>query len=566
MKETTDQSKINKFSLTRYRKSILTIDCISGAVITAIGFSIFFLFGLGNTLLTVSIVGYLILSCILFFYIKKEKYILATYFNLIGSILLIVIPTLIYGNNLYIQFFLLSLSLSAFIYTSNEKFNQIFFIIHLVIFAAISLITIDPIYHLTPELQKTTKSTALVLFTISFSYKMLFVFSIYIRNYESADKKHLIYQTLFDNSYDGIITTTYNKLTKQITENKNEKVLSFFDALEDELSIEKLVNFFPQKQPNGEFSTDYFDNIDQVLKEGNTRSFKFTFKKKNGKLFNALITAITIQEVFEDITVYLFKDITQEITDKRTIQHQIEELNEKNNRLQKYIDSQLQFENFAHLAAHDLKTPIRTLVSFSEILEESIADKISEEEKNYIEFIKNAASKISWLITDLSSFAELNTASFKFNMVDSVLLENNIYSQIENKFINVDYKISSQNLPGKILADWKYIHILFYELVANAIFYRKSGQKCEVKIYCIEKNNFYQFSISDNGIGIKKEDQAGIFTIFKKANNNEMANNSGIGLAICSKIVEMHKGKIWVESQPNKGATFSFTISKTLLA
>lgn len=564
MKKATDQSNNTKFSLTQYRKSILSFDCLYGSIITAIGFAIFLLFGLSNTLLSISIVGYLVLSAILYIFIRREKYIFEAYLNLIGSILLIVTPTLLYGNNLHIQFFLLSLSLSSFIYTNNKKFNQIFFVIHLVIFAILSLVNINPIYHLTPELQTIAKSTALVLFTISFIYKMLFVHSIYIENYELVDKNHLIYQTLFDNSYDGIVTSICNKFTKQLTENKNKKVLSFFDALDDEFSIEEIQDFFPLKQPNGELSTDYFVEECQVLKEGKTGFFKFTFKKKNGDLFDALITAIKIQEIFEDITVYLFKDITEEAKNKRLIKYQMEELHVKNLRLQKYIDNQLQFENFAHLAAHDLKSPIRTLVSFSQILQESTVDKISDEEKEYIQFIKKSANKVGKLIADLSNFAELYTETFTFKIIDFDILKTDIYKQLKASFSNVDYYVSYQNLPNNILANAKYLPVLFFETISNAIQYKKPNEQSIVNVKCIEKKGFYQFDISDNGIGIKKEEEAAIFTIFKKSINNTNVDNTGIGLATCAKIVEMHNGKIWLTSTIGKGSTFSFTISKSL--
>lgn len=478
--------------------------------------------------------------------------------------LLIILPTILYGNHLNIQLFLIAFCLSSFIFTNNHSFNLIFFAIHIASYVIISFIPYKPIYDLDADLIPIARLTPLVLFSICFLYKSFLVYRIYIRNSKSENKKQLIYQTLFDNSYDGIITTSYNKLTKQFIESKNKKVLSYFDTLEDELSIAKLSRFFPDKQPNGESSTSYFNKINQFLKEDGPTSFKFVFKKKNGELFNAIITTITIQEVFEKIIIYLFRDVTQEVTNKRIIQYQLEELNEKNTELQKYIDNQLQFENFAHLAAHDLKTPIRTLVSFSQILQDSITNKISDEENKYLLFINKAAKRISKLTTDLSNFAELNAEAGNYELINFDLFKYELEKSLNSKFKRESYKLSFSKLPASLIANRKYLFILFYELISNAIYYKKQGWHCIVNINCSEKSDFFRFSITDNGMGIKLEDQASIFTIFKKANQNENFESTGIGLAICNKIVELHKGKLWVNSKLNEGSTFSFTISKRL--
>lgn len=558
----TSQSKNHKFFLSKYRRSIFVTDNIFGFIIIILGLLTYFIFGFDNVTILVILIAFFILTTVIFTSIKKEKYIFACYCNLIGSIALLTVFIIAYGNHLNLHFFLLSISLNAFIYTTNEKFNQVFFIIHLAFFLALGFLKIEPILFFDPLFEPTFKNIVLVLFALTFLYKGILITKLYINTSTSANKKYLIYKTLFDNSYDGIITTTYNKVTKQLIESKNNKILYFFDAFDDELSINNLANYFPTKQPNGKLSAEYFKNITQ-LKEGSSGSFKFTFKKKNGDLFNALITTITIQEILENITIYLFKNITQEVTNRRIIKFQVEELNEKNIKLQKYIDNKLQFENLAHLAAHDLKTPIRTLVSFSQILEDSTIDKISKEEKNYIDFIKKAASKVSRLITGLSNFAELNAESFKFEMVNLDQLQNKICEILKIKFADNAFTLSFHNLPNKIFADKIYLYKLFYELITNAVNFKNPQKQAIININYFEKKETHQFNISDNGIGITIEDQANIFTIFKKANATD-TNNAGIGLATCSKIVEIHKGVIWIDSQLNEGSTFSFTISKGL--
>jgi len=344
----------------------------------------------------------------------------------------------------------------------------------------------------------------------------------------------------------------------------NKNVLSFFKATKDELSFSNLHHFFPQTQPNGLPSNHYFRQFLKIVQQAKPTSFKFTFKKKNGELLNTIIKTVFIKEAFENITVYLFRDITQETSYKRIIKYQLEELDEKNIQLQKYIDNQLQFENFAHLAAHDLKNPLRTLVSFSQILQDSTTNRISEDEKEYIAFIKKAANKVSNLITGLSNFAELNVEKCNFELIDFNMFKTHLKKSLKAKFTKSAYQLTFNQLPVDLIANTRHLHTLFYELISNAITYKKPNEQSFIKVNCIEKKEAFLFNIIDNGIGIRKDDQNAIFTIFKKANQNDVSENTGIGLASCKKIAEMHKGEIWVSSKPSEGSTFSFTISKYL--
>jgi len=239
------------------------------------------------------------------------------------------------------------------------------------------------------------------------------------------------------------------------------------------------------------------------------------------------------------------------------------ELDAKNKELNKYIESNLQLENFAYIASHDLRTPVRSIVSFAQLLERSLKDRINKNEKEYIDFIVSYSKNMHLLINDLLQYSQVGTQKTKVEVVQPKLLLTNLIQQIEQSHKHqIEIQLDAESLPQKMHVDPVMIKQLFQNLIENGLKYTSPNVVPKVTVSAREVDGSHQFLITDNGIGIATEYQEKIFLLFKRLHHQSDYKGTGIGLSICKKIVEQHNGQIGVDSQPGEGSTFYFTIPK----
>lgn len=257
-------------------------------------------------------------------------------------------------------------------------------------------------------------------------------------------------------------------------------------------------------------------------------------------------------------------DITEKKSQEQLIQQQLIDLDEKNKELKKYIESNLQLENFAYLASHDLKAPIRTIVSFGQLLAKSLSDKIDEREKEFLQFIISASSNLHRLTQDLLSYSRVQTERRQFESIDLEQELHHLVKELDSSILEANAQVFFHQLPSQIVADRTFIRQVFQNLISNAIKFCKVSLPPVVSIYATELIDSWKFEVKDNGIGIDSQYFDKIFLLFQKLHPNERYDGSGIGLAICRKITDLHQGKIWVQSVPGEGSSIFFTISKSL--
>lgn len=217
---------------------------------------------------------------------------------------------------------------------------------------------------------------------------------------------------------------------------------------------------------------------------------------------------------------------------------------------------------FAHIASHDLRSPLNTVVQFAQLLELKHGNELGEG-KQLLAHLTNAAKRMRSLIDDLLSYAAVSaedtqssTAVDANEQVETAI--ENLRSRIESSGATVTHDILPLvPIPGTSLVQ------IFQNLIGNAIHYRRADAP-RVHISALEKGERWLFSCKDNGMGIASEYQAQIFEAFKRLHGADLPG-SGIGLAVCKKIVERYKGSIWVESQVEKGSTFFFTLPKAAI-
>lgn len=225
----------------------------------------------------------------------------------------------------------------------------------------------------------------------------------------------------------------------------------------------------------------------------------------------------------------------------------------------KLSDSNEQLERFAHICSHDLHEPLRTVKSFSEMLEMHLAETTSVDEKAkcYMDFITNGAKRGQQLVTDVLAYSKVDKddrALEKVNISDIILdVKRDLPETTSVKY----------DMPTPIVkANQTQIYQLFQNLISNSVKYQPEGQNPEVSITWEEQGKFWQFCIADNGIGVEAHHQEKIFEVFTRLHRYQNYSGTGVGLSICKKIVERYGGSIWMESKPQQGSKFYFQLPR----
>ncbi|HEA20638.1 MAG TPA: GHKL domain-containing protein [Pricia antarctica] len=232
------------------------------------------------------------------------------------------------------------------------------------------------------------------------------------------------------------------------------------------------------------------------------------------------------------------------------VQQRTAELEHKNREL----------ERFAYIASHDLQEPLRTISNYIAVIQEDFENDLSEEIGNYLQTIGKSAERMKALIIALLEFSRLGSNRERIE-VDSKKIIVEVIDDLQHSIQSTKAKVKVDNLP-RLSAYETELRQVFQNLMTNAIKFRKEDISPVIKIRYKEVEDFHQFSISDNGIGIASKDTERIFQIFHKLHLNKKYEGYGIGLANTRKIVELHGGTIWVESEIGEGSTFYFTICK----
>jgi light-regulated signal transduction histidine kinase (bacteriophytochrome) len=246
------------------------------------------------------------------------------------------------------------------------------------------------------------------------------------------------------------------------------------------------------------------------------------------------------------------EQLEQDIVERKEVQQQltrnVEELNRSNTEL----------EQFAYVASHDLQEPLRMVASYTQLLSQRYKGKLDPDADEFIGFAVDGARRMQQLIEDLLSYSRLTTRGKPLNWTESTSACNAAIGNLEQSIKNSRAVVVIGSLPP-VLADAIQLTALFQNLIGNAIKYHNES-KPEIRIDARPDRDDWLFLIRDNGIGIEKQYFERIFQMFQRLHSRKDYPGTGIGLAICKKIVERHGGRIWVESEPGQGSTFLFTI------
>jgi light-regulated signal transduction histidine kinase (bacteriophytochrome) len=241
------------------------------------------------------------------------------------------------------------------------------------------------------------------------------------------------------------------------------------------------------------------------------------------------------------------------ITEHKTTEEKLKQLAEK------LSQSNKELEQFAYVASHDLQEPLRMVASYIQLLQRRYKGKLSGEADEFINYAVDGVIRMKTLINDLLVYSRVNTKESPLEDVDINKVVDQTRTNLHAAIEESGATINSEPLPV-VKANNLQINQLFQNLISNAIKFRKPDTAPVVNISAKHAGDEWLFTVQDNGIGIDKEFSDKIFVIFQRLHNSSEYPGTGIGLAICKRIVEKLGGHLWVESNPGEGSTFNFTI------
>jgi PAS domain S-box-containing protein len=313
----------------------------------------------------------------------------------------------------------------------------------------------------------------------------------------------------------------------------NKKALETVNMTTDELIGQKLLDLFPT-------STKAYHDIQTAL-TGQHVHIPFHHSMVTGRIYDYHYIPL-----WKDGKVNGILCVSHDNTEFVQAQKKVQEMEQKNKEL----------EEFAYLASHDLQEPLYTIKSFAELLEEEL--ELTGETEIYLSFMKESVNRMGDLIQDLLEHSLIGSHG-GMELVDLNKTVASVLSDLQATIAEANASITIDELPA-VQGHPVELRLLFQNLVSNAIKFRQPDLPPVVHISSEKLGHLWRFSVSDNGIGIAPAYHDRIFIIFQRLHPKHEYEGTGIGLAQCKKIVELHGGKLWLESQPGEGSKFNFTL------
>lgn len=291
--------------------------------------------------------------------------------------------------------------------------------------------------------------------------------------------------------------------------------------------------------------------LHDAVKDGtHARTILKNYKKDGTVFYNDLLIS-PIRDASDNITHFMGMQL--DVTDRIIAQQKLSE------RTRELEDANRELEQFTYAASHDLQEPLRMIASYLQLINKRYTQALDDDGRTFLGFATEGAERMQALIYDLLTLSRISNAEDRYVSTD---LNETAQRAIDNLKVSIretGAEIDVAKLPT-LHVDPTQMTQLFQNLVSNAIKYRQPGVKPVISITAKRSRGMYTFAVTDNGIGIDEQHFSRIFVVFQRLHTRSEYGGTGVGLAIVSKIVERHGGRVWVESKPGKGSTFKFTI------
>jgi PAS domain S-box-containing protein len=322
----------------------------------------------------------------------------------------------------------------------------------------------------------------------------------------------------------------------------------------------EIITGFNRNELIGTDFSDYFteppkarSGYQKVFQKGIIQNYELEIKHRDGHITPVRYNASVYKDDSNNV-IGVFasaRDISEIKVAENNLKLKLEELSRSNEEL----------EQFAYISSHDLQEPLRMIASYLQLLERKYKGKLDAKADKYIHFSVDGATRMQNLIDDILDFSRVTTRAKKLKLTDLEPIYKEVLSNLEVSIDENKAIISHDPLPV-VMADKTQISQVFQNLINNAIKFRSKDQP-KINISVKKEDNQWIFAVQDNGIGINPKHSDRIFEVFKRLHKKREYSGTGIGLAICKKIIERHGGHIWVESELGKGSIFYFTLPKT---
>ncbi|WP_341731618.1 ATP-binding protein [Microcoleus sp. EPA2] len=304
------------------------------------------------------------------------------------------------------------------------------------------------------------------------------------------------------------------------------------------------------------------------------RKLQKQLKEQNVLLQEEISSRLAVEEVLHEKNLILQQEISTRCAVEKTLQEQnlllqkeignrqrVESALLKSN--QELARSNAELEQFAYVASHDLQAPLATIASYAQLLEKRYQEQLDSQANKFIGNIVQGCTRMQALIDDLLEYSRVGRSQKPFKPTNCNQVLEQALANLQGVIRDTQAVVSYGELPV-VNGDISQLVQLFQNLVGNAIKYRKN-EPPDISISVCKQHDRWLFSVADNGIGIARQHQERIFQIFQRLHTQKEYSGTGIGLAICQKIVERHGGRIWVNSEPGQGSTFYFTLNENSL-
>ena len=290
--------------------------------------------------------------------------------------------------------------------------------------------------------------------------------------------------------------------------------------------------------------------------------------RKDGTKFWA---NVVVTPIFLNGALIGYSKVTRDLTERKEAERALKKSFEKAKTLAGELQAtnaelaliNNELEQFTSIVSHDLQEPIRTIKSFLQLIDTKL-DGENEFLRRYIHKAVGAADRMKELIRNLLHYSQIAKVEPVFEKILLEELFNEVVQNLKTTIESVDAEIEFERSVEYVVGDRVQLTQLLQNLLSNALKF-KLEERPRIKITCVAEGRYFKFTVSDNGIGMDKADLGKIFEVFKRLHTKQEYPGTGIGLAICKKIVDRHRGQIWPESEPGKGTTFHFTLETNKL-
>lgn len=346
---------------------------------------------------------------------------------------------------------------------------------------------------------------------------------------------------IVESSHDAILA---KNLDGMIT-SWNESAERLYGYTADEVVGRPVTVLSPDDRPH-----EATELIDKVRRGERVERYRTIRKCKDGTLLHVSITISPIRDSSGNVigASASARDITARIEAETQLKESLQKVEQANDEL----------KQFAYVASHDLREPLRTVRSFCELLDKKYRTALDDQAEKWIGFMVDATAHMQQLIDDLLAYSRLQTRAQSIEATDCNEVMREVMQLLDSAIQKAGAKVTFDDLPT-VQGEESQLTQLLQNLISNAVKYR-GEQPCRIHVAAQRDLNDWKFSVCDNGIGIKEEFFDKVFELFKRLHAKDKYSGTGIGLAICRKIVHRHGGRMWLESTFGDGTTFYFTI------